>query len=180
MRYDQIHPYFPLVLFWPLLTYEMCEICCGFCPVGGVQCEQVLLQLSIQYPRGDRYKLRTSTKAWRANGLTMSKCQSTYYKTCFLSDYFWCVWGVGYNSKILQVKRCKHVNYLMFVCFFGREPPPPPPPKTFMIFTFVLGGQPSNLTVAYFFPMGLVQPPTANSIKAPNAATLRPAYVEAI
>lgn len=138
MRYDQIHPYFPLVSFW-LLTHLrdvwklLLFLSCWRCAMWASS--RATLR---SIPTRGSVQATTSTKAWRANGLTMSKCQSTNTKLVFLSYFFWGVWGVGYNSKILRVKRCKHVNYLMFVGFFGQEPPPPPP-NTFMILTFAWG-----------------------------------------
>ena len=168
--------FFFLVLFWLLLTYEMCEICCCFCPVGGVQCEQVLLQLSVQYPRRDRYKLR---RLQRRGGQTGSLCQSTYYKICFLSDYFWGVVGVWGTTQKYFGKKVQTCELLDVRFFFG--PGATTPPQYFYDRYVCLGGQPSNLTVAYFFPIGLVQPPTAISIEAPCAATtLRSVWPEAI
>ena len=168
---------FPLFRFGCWLTYEMCESCCCFCPVGGVQCEQVLVQLSVQYPRGDRYKLR---RLQRRGGQTGSLCQSV--KALIQNLFFYLIFlgcvGCGVQLKNTSGKKVQTCELLDVRWFFW--PGATPPPQYFYDPYVCLGGQPSNLTVAYFFPMVLVQPPTAISIEAPYAATLRSVWPEAI
>ena len=125
---------------------------------------------------GTSYDVYKGVAGQRAHDVKVSKhlLQDLFFIRLFLV----CV-GCGVQLKNTSGKKVQTCELLdVRLCFWPGATTPPP--QDFYDLYVCLGGQPSNLTVAYFFPMGLVQPPTANSIKAPNAATLRPAYVEAI